>query len=184
MIKRNAIVSGTLTLRVQQHRVMATNLTCPTAFLRKMEYFGGLLFLTTNRIGHIDDAFMSRVHAIIGFHPLDGVRRENIWDSLLMKLNYGRNETIRVGNRAKKFLYDTQGGWGYGLERSRDPQRLPNSRCARRIRGQEYLRLRLFTGDNFRGQAFQGLHRHEQVLPAISRQHQERDGGRAGAPGD
>lgn len=27
------------------------------AFLRKVEYFGGLLFLTTNRVGHIDEAF-------------------------------------------------------------------------------------------------------------------------------
>ena len=29
-------------------------------FLRRMEYFRGLVFLTTNRVGHIDDAFISR----------------------------------------------------------------------------------------------------------------------------
>lgn len=69
-----------------------TSTDCPhaTAFLRKIEYFGGLLFLTTNRVGHIDDAFMSRVHAVIGFDPLDGARREKIWDSLLAKLNRER----------------------------------------------------------------------------------------------
>ncbi|KAI8180864.1 hypothetical protein K4K54_008114 [Colletotrichum sp. SAR 10_86] len=68
------------------------------------EYFGGLLFLTTNRVGHIDDAFMSRVHAVIGFDPLDGPRREKIWDSLLAKLNRDRRGEIRISNGAKKFL--------------------------------------------------------------------------------
>ncbi|KAI7332767.1 hypothetical protein KC315_g4505 [Hortaea werneckii] len=38
-----------------------------SAFLRRMEYFRGLLFLTTNRVGQIDDAFMSRVHMAIGY---------------------------------------------------------------------------------------------------------------------
>ncbi|KAK2025269.1 P-loop containing nucleoside triphosphate hydrolase protein [Colletotrichum zoysiae] len=75
-----------------------------SAFLRKIEYFGGLLFLTTNRVGHIDDAFMSRVHAVIGFDPLDSVRREKIWDSLLLKLNRERKGEIRISNGAKKFL--------------------------------------------------------------------------------
>ncbi|KXH29352.1 hypothetical protein CSIM01_01080 [Colletotrichum simmondsii] len=75
-----------------------------SAFLRKIEYFGGLLFLTTNRVGHIDDAFMSRVHAVIGFDPLDGTRREKIWDSLLAKLNRERKGAIRISNGAKKFL--------------------------------------------------------------------------------
>ncbi|KAF4843503.1 Protein MSP1 [Colletotrichum siamense] len=75
-----------------------------SAFLRKIEYFGGLLFLTTNRVGHIDDAFMSRVHAVIGFDPLDGPRREKIWDSLLAKLNRDRRGEIRISNGAKKFL--------------------------------------------------------------------------------
>ncbi|KAF6842178.1 hypothetical protein CMUS01_03355 [Colletotrichum musicola] len=75
-----------------------------SAFLQKIEYFGGLLFLTTNRVGHIDDAFMSRVHAVIGFEPLDGARREKIWDSLLTKLNRERKGAIRISNGAKKFL--------------------------------------------------------------------------------
>ncbi|KXH27776.1 hypothetical protein CNYM01_06680 [Colletotrichum nymphaeae SA-01] len=75
-----------------------------SAFLGKIEYFGGLLFLTTNRVGHIDDAFMSRVHAVIGFDPLDGTRREKIWDSLLTKLNRERKGVIRISNGAKKFL--------------------------------------------------------------------------------
>ena len=33
-----------------------------SVFLRIMEYYKGLLFLTTNRVGTFDEAFKSRVH--------------------------------------------------------------------------------------------------------------------------
>ncbi|KAJ3938637.1 uncharacterized protein N0V96_011367 [Colletotrichum fioriniae] len=59
---------------------------------------------TVGMVGHIDDAFMSRVHAVIGFDQLDGERRAKIWDSLLMKLNREQKGAIRISNGAKKFL--------------------------------------------------------------------------------
>lgn len=31
-------------------------------FLRALEYYSGILFLTTNRVGSIDEAFRSRIH--------------------------------------------------------------------------------------------------------------------------
>lgn len=34
-------------------------------FLRALEYFQGLLFLTTNRVGTFGDALISRIHIII-----------------------------------------------------------------------------------------------------------------------
>ncbi len=40
-------------------------------FLRVLEYFNGLLFLTTNRIDDIDDASVSRCIALIKFYPPD-----------------------------------------------------------------------------------------------------------------
>ncbi|KAI0975374.1 hypothetical protein F4678DRAFT_420118 [Xylaria arbuscula] len=55
-------------------------------FLRAMEYFQGILFLTTNRVGHFDEAFMSRIHVSIGYDPLDEDAREKIWDNLFLKL--------------------------------------------------------------------------------------------------
>lgn len=33
-----------------------------SVFLRMMEYYTGLLFLTTNRVGSFDEAFKSRIH--------------------------------------------------------------------------------------------------------------------------
>ncbi|KAI1289047.1 hypothetical protein F5Y03DRAFT_64840 [Xylaria venustula] len=55
-------------------------------FLRAMEYFQGILFLTTNRVGHFDEAFMSRIHVSIGYDPLDDDARGKIWDNLFRKL--------------------------------------------------------------------------------------------------
>lgn len=48
-------------------------------FLRVLEYFNGLLFLTTNRIDDIDEAIVSRCIALIKFHPPDNEARRRIW---------------------------------------------------------------------------------------------------------
>ena len=37
-------------------------------FLRVLEYYAGILFLTTNRIGDFDEAFTSRIHMRL-FYP-------------------------------------------------------------------------------------------------------------------
>ena len=48
-------------------------------FLRVLEYFDGLLFLTTNRIDDIDDAIVSRCIALIRYEAPDQAARERIW---------------------------------------------------------------------------------------------------------
>jgi len=48
-------------------------------FLRVLEYFDGLLFLTTNRIDDIDEAIVSRCIALIRYHAPDPAARERIW---------------------------------------------------------------------------------------------------------
>ena len=48
-------------------------------FLRVLEYFNGLLFLTTNRIDDIDEAIVSRCIALIRFHPPHREDRRKIW---------------------------------------------------------------------------------------------------------
>ena len=39
-------------------------------FLRILEYYSGILFLTTNRVGAIDDAFRSRIHLTLYYPKL------------------------------------------------------------------------------------------------------------------
>lgn len=48
-------------------------------FLRVLEYFNGLLFLTTNRVDDIDEAIVSRCIAMIKFHPPLSDARRRIW---------------------------------------------------------------------------------------------------------
>lgn len=48
-------------------------------FLRVLEYFNGLLFLTTNRIDDIDEAIVSRCIAIIKYHVPNQNDQKKIW---------------------------------------------------------------------------------------------------------
>lgn len=48
-------------------------------FLRVLEYFNGLLFLTTNRVDDIDEAIVSRCIAMIRFSTPHGDARHRIW---------------------------------------------------------------------------------------------------------
>lgn len=41
-----------------------------SVFLRQLEYFDGVLFLTTNRPSSFDDAFQSRIHMALGLPEL------------------------------------------------------------------------------------------------------------------
>ena len=52
-------------------------------FLRVLEYFNGLLFLTTNRVGDIDEAIVSRCIALIKYYPPDSEARRQIWQVML-----------------------------------------------------------------------------------------------------
>ncbi|OTA08395.1 hypothetical protein A9Z42_0000760 [Trichoderma parareesei] len=53
-------------------------------FLRVLEYYAGILFLTTNRIGDFDEAFTSRIHISLYYPPLDKFSTREIF-----RLNLG-----------------------------------------------------------------------------------------------
>lgn len=50
-----------------------------SVFLRALEYFKGVLFLTTNRVGAFDDAFTSRIHVALYYPELGEEERRRIW---------------------------------------------------------------------------------------------------------
>ncbi|KAL4923408.1 ATP-binding protein [Aspergillus undulatus] len=54
-----------------------------TVFLRKLEYYEGVLFLTTNRVMEFDEAVLSRIHLKIKYPELTQGARRNIWISFL-----------------------------------------------------------------------------------------------------
>jgi SpoVK/Ycf46/Vps4 family AAA+-type ATPase len=56
-------------------------------FLRVLEYYEGLLFLTTNRVDNIDAAFQSRIHISMAYPDLTAESRRHIWENFLKGLS-------------------------------------------------------------------------------------------------
>jgi hypothetical protein len=56
-------------------------------FLRVLEYYEGILFLTTNRIDNIDPAFQSRIHVSMSYPDLNDKSRRVIWENFLKFLD-------------------------------------------------------------------------------------------------
>lgn len=52
-------------------------------FLKELEYFSGIVFLTTNRLGTFDQAMKSRIHLALGYTPPDMEIRRQIWTQVL-----------------------------------------------------------------------------------------------------
>ena len=68
-------------------------------FLRRMEYFKGLFFLTTNRVGQIDDAFLSRVTVVLGYDKLSDNLRAEIWNRFFAKLEADMEQHKKIGKK-------------------------------------------------------------------------------------
>ncbi|KAI1738087.1 P-loop containing nucleoside triphosphate hydrolase protein [Xylaria scruposa] len=55
-------------------------------FLRHLEYYQGILLLTTNRINSIDEAFQSRIHFSFKYEVLEAQARLSIWRTFVEKV--------------------------------------------------------------------------------------------------
>ncbi|QXP89720.1 AAA family ATPase [Methylococcus capsulatus] len=71
-------------------------------FLRVLEYFNGLLFLTTNRVDDIDEAIVSRCIALIKFHPPEREDRCKIWRVMTEQFALAVDEAL-IGQLADAF---------------------------------------------------------------------------------
>lgn len=58
-------------------------------FLRVLEYYQGILFLTSNRVDTFDDAFKSRIHVPLKYTGLDVSSRTQIWKNFLDRAEEG-----------------------------------------------------------------------------------------------
>ncbi|TGZ83324.1 hypothetical protein EX30DRAFT_370338 [Ascodesmis nigricans] len=56
-------------------------------FLRLLEYFQGILFLTTNRVETFDDAFQSRIHVALRYTDLKTSAKSAIWKMFIDKVH-------------------------------------------------------------------------------------------------
>ncbi|PCH36706.1 nucleoside triphosphate hydrolase protein [Wolfiporia cocos MD-104 SS10] len=61
-------------------------------FLRHVEYYRGILFLTTNRIKAFDEAFLSRIHVALHFTHLSKEAKAQVWRAFLLKAGMAESE--------------------------------------------------------------------------------------------
>lgn len=73
-------------------------------FLRALEWYDGILFLTTNRVGTFDDAFVSRIHVTLHYPDFDDESRRKVWQTFIDRLNRERGHYIRLNMDAKEYL--------------------------------------------------------------------------------
>ncbi|KAL8742133.1 MAG: hypothetical protein Q9184_008300, partial [Pyrenodesmia sp. 2 TL-2023] len=55
--------------------------------LRALEYFKGILMMTTNRVMTFDVAMLSRCHYAVNFKSLTHKQEQNIWNGYVEQLN-------------------------------------------------------------------------------------------------
>lgn len=63
-------------------------------FLRVLEYFNGLLFLTTNRVDDIDEAIVSRCIAMIKYHAPHAEDRRKIWKVMTQQFSLEMDDAL------------------------------------------------------------------------------------------
>ncbi|MCJ1381029.1 hypothetical protein MMC17_004138 [Xylographa soralifera] len=56
-----------------------------SVLLRILEYFEGIMFLTTNRVHTIDPAFKSRIHLSLAYPNLSTEARRGLWKTFILK---------------------------------------------------------------------------------------------------
>ncbi|KAF7561033.1 hypothetical protein G7046_g3103 [Stylonectria norvegica] len=79
-----------------------------SVFLRVLEYYNGLLFLTTNRVGTIDEAFKSRVHLSLYYPPLDRTQTREIFRLNITKLKEIESERHRMTGEPALVIKDSE----------------------------------------------------------------------------
>jgi AAA+ superfamily predicted ATPase len=85
-----------------------------SVFLRMLEYYQGIMFLTTNRVASFDDAFHSRIHISLQYRELDTAARHQVWKNFgaAMEANvtdeeYRKLAAYEVNGRRVKNIWRT-----------------------------------------------------------------------------
>jgi len=92
-IRRNALVSG----RPESSAFHTIIPADPLVFLRVLEYYSGILFLTTNRTGVIDEAFKSRMHLYLRYPSINLDSTKIIWGKQLDRITrYNKDSDVKI----------------------------------------------------------------------------------------
>ncbi|KAF2646935.1 P-loop containing nucleoside triphosphate hydrolase protein, partial [Massarina eburnea CBS 473.64] len=76
-----------------------------SVFLRSLEYYSGILFLTTNRPGALDEAIKSRVHLSLYYPPLGKQETLDVFDINLDRLHRLEEQRYKASKQPSLFIF-------------------------------------------------------------------------------
>lgn len=79
-----------------------------SVFLRVLEYYEGILILTSNRVGTFDEAFKSRIQLKLHYVNLIEGQRHKIWKNFLSRLRDLETKNIADATSNGESLPDTE----------------------------------------------------------------------------
>jgi len=79
-----------------------------SVFLRALEYYRGVLFLTTNRVEAFDSAFTSRIHVALHYKKLTDDDRLRIWTNNFERLERDSAGKVYVGHSTRDFVFGSE----------------------------------------------------------------------------
>ncbi|KAK8104750.1 ATPase [Apiospora kogelbergensis] len=77
-------------------------------FLRALEYYRGVLFLTTNRVRSFDAAFTSRIHVALHYKPLTDADRQKVWVNSFERLERDGGGRVHVSVATREYAYEAR----------------------------------------------------------------------------
>lgn len=78
-----------------------------SVFLRALEYYKGVLFLTTNRVEAFDGAFTSRIHVALHYRRLTDADRRRVWTNNFERLERDSGGRCRVPVSSREFVFSS-----------------------------------------------------------------------------
>ncbi|KAK8101897.1 hypothetical protein PG999_012271 [Apiospora kogelbergensis] len=97
-----------------------------SVFLRTLEYYSGILFLTSNREGSIDEAFKSRIHMAFHYKRINKQGNVKIWENMLTRIeenNNGSDKRLPIKfDREKLIAWAKRHFDKHDLDSSEDPK--------------------------------------------------------------
>lgn len=74
-----------------------------SVFLRVLEYYEGILVLTSNRVGIFDEAFKSRIQLALHFPILGPYQRLRIWENFINRLESFQEDSVDIADLRNHF---------------------------------------------------------------------------------
>ncbi|KAJ5701260.1 hypothetical protein N7488_008808 [Penicillium malachiteum] len=81
------------------NEIVAVFLKILTRSIRLLEYYRGIMLMTTNRASTIDHAFQSRIHLTLHYPDLDSTAKEHIWRQFTSQLQLDDTFTDEIYGR-------------------------------------------------------------------------------------